>query len=205
MNLAYFKLMIQILWVFAKVGVLAYGGGPSMIPLMQRETVNMGWLSHQDFVDALALGNALPGPIATKMSLYIGYKLAGIPGALAGLLGTIGPSGVLMLILALFFLQLKDSPTIQAALKAVRPTVVGLLLWTAYDLGDKVLRSQGMGWHVAAAANWDKFLIALVTFIAVTYLANGIKTSSSLITFIQSSAPALAILVAAVFGIIVYR
>lgn len=198
-------LLLQIFWVFAKVGVLAYGGGPSMIPLMQQEVVNAGWLTSQDFVDALALGNALPGPIATKMSLYVGFKLAGIPGALAGLLGTIGPSGVLMLILALFFLQLKDSPIIQAALVAVRPTVVGLLIWTAYDLGDKVLRSQGMTWHHAILANWDKFIIAIVVFLAVTYVT-GVKNNSTLLfNFVKSSAPALAILIAAVFGIIVYR
>lgn len=198
-------LLLQIFWVFAKVGVLAYGGGPSMIPLMQQQVVNAGWLTSQDFVDALALGNALPGPIATKMSLYVGFKLAGIPGALAGLLGTVGPSGVLMLILALFFLQLKDSPTIQAALVAVRPTVVGLLIWTAYDLGDKVLRSQGMTWNRAILANWDKFIIAIVAFLAVTYVT-GVKNNSTLLfNFIKSSAPALAILIAAVFGIIVYR
>lgn len=198
-------LLLQIFWVFSKVGVLAYGGGPSMIPLMQQEVVNAGWLTSQDFVDALALGNALPGPIATKMSLYVGFKLAGIPGALAGLLGTVGPSGVLMLILALFFLQLKDSPTIQAALVAVRPTVVGLLIWTAYDLGDKVLRTQGMAWSQAAIANWDKFVIAILIFLAVTYIT-GIKNSNTLLfNFVKSSAPALAILVAAVFGIIVYR
>ncbi len=197
-------LLVQIFWVFAKVGVLAYGGGPSMIPLMQQEVINAGWLSEQDFVDALALGNALPGPIATKMSLYVGFKQAGLAGALAGLLGTIGPSGVLMLILAIAFLQLKDSPIIKSALVAVRPTVVGLLIWTAYDLGSKVLRANGTTWGTAVASNWDKFLIAIVVFVAVTYLT-GIKAGDGLLSFVKSAAPALAILVAAVFGIIVYR
>jgi chromate transporter len=197
-------LLFRLFWVFAKVGLLAYGGGPSMIPLMQQEVVNANWLSPQDFVDALALGNALPGPIATKMSLYVGYKQAGLPGALCGLLGTIGPSGVLMLILAAFFLQLKDSPAIKAALVAVRPTVVGLLMWTAYDLGSKVLRNSGVSWGTAALANWDKFLIALLVFVAVTYFT-GIKAGNGLLNFVKSAAPALAILVAAVFGIMVYR
>ncbi len=197
-------IILQLFWVFAKVGVLAYGGGPSMIPLMQQEVVEAGWLSQEDFVDALALGNALPGPIATKMSLYIGYKQAGLIGALAGLMGTIAPSGVLMLILAIAFLQAKDSPLIKAALAAVRPTVVGLLIWTAYDLGSKVLRANGMSWNVAVFANWDKFLIALVVFVAVTYFT-GVKAGNGLLDFIKSAAPALAILTAAIFGILVYR
>jgi chromate transporter len=198
-------LLLEIFWIFAKVGVLAYGGGPSMIPLMQQEVVSAGWLSHQDFVDALALGNALPGPIATKMSLYVGFKQAGLPGALSGLMGTVAPSGILMLVLALFFLQLKDSIIIKAALQAVRPTVVGLLIWTAYDLGDKVLRTQGASWATATTTNWDKFLIALAAFVAVTWLVNLDANGNSLLSFVKSAAPALAILIAAIFGIMVYR
>jgi len=197
--------LLQIFWVFAKVGVLAYGGGPSMIPLMQQEVVSAGWLSREDFVDALALGNALPGPIACKMSLYVGFKQAGLIGALVGLSGTIAPSGVLMLILAAFFLQAKDSTIVKAALQAVRPTVVGLLLWTAYDLGNQVLRAKGASWSAAVGTNWDKFLIALVVFFTVTYFTNADATGNSWLGFIKSSAPALAILAAAVFGIAVYR
>ena len=198
-------LLLQIFWVFAKVGVLAYGGGPSMIPLMQQEVVSAGWLSSQDFVDALALGNAMPGPIATKMSLYVGFEQAGIAGALAGVLGTIAPSGVLMLVLAAFFLQLKDSPVIKSALQAVRPTVVGLLIWTAYDLGSQVLRSKGMSWGTATTAHWDKFLITLIVFLGVTYFTQLNPGGNGLLNFFKSSAPALAILIAAIFGIAVYR
>jgi len=69
-----------------------------MILLMQQEVVSVGWLSYPEFWDALALGNALPGPIA-KMSLCVRFKRAGLPDTLAGLFGTIAPSGVLMLIL----------------------------------------------------------------------------------------------------------
>lgn len=197
-------LLLQLFWAFVKVGVLAYGGGPSMIPLMQQEVVSAGWLSSQDFVDALAMGYALPGPIATKMSLYVGYKQAGLVGAFAGLAGTIAPSGVLMLVLATLFFQFKDSAAIKAALLAVRPTVVGLLMWTAYDLGSQVLRARGAAWHTAAVANWDKFAIALVTCIAVTYVT-GLKTNNALLNFVKDAAPALAILLAAVLGIGVYR
>ena len=65
--LEYLALLLKLFLVFSKVGLLAWGGGPSMIPLMQQEVLAQNWLTPEGFIDALALGNALPGPIATKM------------------------------------------------------------------------------------------------------------------------------------------
>ncbi len=93
-----------------------------MIPLVQVEVVDAHhWLTSEEFVDTLAMGNALPGPIATKMSAYIGYKLAGLPGAVVGVTGMILPSIILMLALAGILLTYKDTHYVQASLKAVRP------------------------------------------------------------------------------------
>ncbi len=191
--LEYLGLLLKLFLVFSKVGLLAWGGGPSMIPLMQQEVLAQNWLTAEEFIDALALGNALPGPIATKMSIYVGYKQAGLPGALAGVSGTIAPSGVLMLILALFFLALKDSPAIQSALTAVRPAVVGLLVWTAYDLGEQVLRRGGIAWGQALATGWDKVLIAAVVVVAMIRFGD------------NSTMAALVIVASAIFGLLVYR
>ena len=72
--------LLRLFISFTKVGVFAYGGGPSMIPLVQEEVVDVnGWMTIEEFTDALAMGYALPGPIATKMAAYIGYKVAHIP------------------------------------------------------------------------------------------------------------------------------
>ena len=72
-------LLWRILFSFLKVGLFGYGGGPSMIPLLQEEVVEMnGWLSAEEFVDALAMGNSLPGPIIVKMATFVGYKMAGV-------------------------------------------------------------------------------------------------------------------------------
>jgi chromate transporter len=171
--------LLRIFIAFAKVGIFGYGGGPSMIPLMQREVVNeQHWLNEEDFIDTLALGNALPGPIATKMSAYIGYKLSGLAGAVAGVGGTVLPSMIAMLILGLFFLQFRNLPQSQAALKAVRPAVVALLAWTAWDIAPSGIKG------------WDTALIAIVSFVAVTF---------------ANVHPALVILLTAILGIAVYR
>ena len=190
--LEYLALLLKLFLVFSKVGLLAWGGVPSMIPLMQQEVLAQGWLTPEGFIDALALGNALPGPIATKMSIYVGYEQAGILGAIAAVSGTIAPSGVLMLILAVFFLGQK-TPLIDAALTAVRPAVIGLLIWTAYDLGEAVLRRGGITWGQALTTNWDKFLIAAA--VALVMIRFGDRTEMAVLVIVGS----------AILGILVYR
>ena len=83
------------------------------------------------------MGNALPGPIATKMSAYVGYKIAGLWGALAALVGTVIPTAVAMLGLAGLYFKYKDTSQVIGMLKAVRPVVVVLLLQTTWDMGVK--------------------------------------------------------------------
>jgi chromate transporter len=182
--------VLRLFWSFARVGLLAWGGGPSMIPLMQQEVLAQKWLSAEEFLEALALGNALPGPIATKMSLYVGYKQAGTLGALAGMAGMIAPSGALMLFLALCLVRHRETPALQAALTAVRPAVIGLLVWTAYEFGTQVLRSGGKSWAEALVATWDQVLIVGVVVVSIVWF---------------EVHPVLVILAAAVFGSLVYR
>ena len=191
--LEYLALLLKLFLVFSKVGLLAWGGCPSMIPLMQQEVLAQNWLTPEGFIDALALGNALPGPIATKMSIYVGWEQAGFLGALAAVSGTIAVSGVLMIILALFLLGRKDLPLINSALTAVRPAVIGLLIWTAYDLGETVLRNGGVTWGQALTTNWDKFLIAAA--VALVMIRFGDRSEVAVLVIVGS----------AILGILVYR
>ena len=72
---------LELLISFAKLGTVGFGGGPAMIPLVQAEVVDhRGWLTNEQFVDVLAAGNSLPGPISTKMAVYIGYQTGGALG-----------------------------------------------------------------------------------------------------------------------------
>ncbi len=185
--------MADSLWLlflaFLKVGAFGYGGGPSMIPLLQQEIVEAHhWMNEEEFLDALAMGNTLPGPITVKMSVYIGYRLGHVPGAILALLGNILPAIVAMALLSLVYLKIKDHPKTVAALQGARPAVIGLLIWTAYDLGKAVWLGEGSGWG-ALGAHWDRILITVVSFVAVTL----IKVH-----------PAVVILIAALVGLVVY-
>ncbi len=72
---------VQIAVAMCRTGILGYGGGPSVIPLIRHDAVTRyGWLTDDEFGETLAIANALPGPIATKMAAYLGYKLKGSGG-----------------------------------------------------------------------------------------------------------------------------
>ena len=184
------KLIWQLFLVFSRVALFSWGGGPASMGLMQRETVSTGWVKPEEFADALAIGNALPGPIAPQVSAYIGYKLAGLAGAIAAVSGTVLPTTVLMLIMVVYFFNIKDSPVIAAMLKAVRPIIVGLLLWTAYIMAYSVFSISKLGWGSGLLQHADKVLIAIAAFVLLT------------LTEIN---PVWLVIVGAILGYVVYR
>ena len=129
---------MQQLWnlfiAMARAGLLGYGGGPSAIPLIRSEVVERyGWLNDGEFTDALAIANALPGPIATKLSAYVGFKVGGVFGALFALIGMVGPTAIAIILLVKVLLAFKDSPYLKGLISAVRPVVVVLLLQTVWQ------------------------------------------------------------------------
>ncbi|MDD2923456.1 MAG: chromate transporter [Anaerolineales bacterium] len=162
------KLLWSLFIVFSRVALFSWGGGPASMGLMQREAVDMGWVTPEEFADALAIGNALPGPIAPQVSAYIGYKMAGAWGAISAVTGTVLPTTILMLVMVIFFFGIKDSPAVAAMLKAVRPIIVGLLLWTTYVMAISVFSVGKLGWKSGLAQNWDKVMIALAAFALLT-------------------------------------
>jgi len=120
---------LELFWVFLITNLLGYGGGPAIIPLVQREVVaTYGWITEARFAEVLAMGNAIPGPIAPKMAAYIGFSQGGVLGAIVALFATIAPSLILMLILMSILRKHKDSPPVKKISRYVRPTIAALLL-----------------------------------------------------------------------------
>jgi chromate transporter len=149
---------------FGRVGLLGFGGGPAFIPLLQREVEAAGWMSREDFVDALAFGNALPGPIATKMAGHVGHRVAGVAGVVVANLALIVPTVVMMLALASAYLLYRDHPAVAATLTGIRPVVIALLLAT-------VLQFLPAAWGRARdwRANWPTYPLAVVAFAAAAW------------------------------------
>lgn len=114
--------------------ILGYGGGPATIPLLEYEVVSRyEWYTVTEFSEMVALGNGLPGPIATKLAGYIGYHQGGIPGALIGLFASVAPSMIMMLALLGLLLKFKDSPKVIKLTQYVRPAIAVLLGVMTYN------------------------------------------------------------------------
>lgn len=131
-----------------------------------------------------------PGPIAPQVSAYVGYKMSGIWGAVSAAAGTVVPTTLLMLVMVAYFFSIKDSPNVAAMLKAVRPVVVGLLLWTAYTMAYSVFSVSKIGWGNGLVQNWDKVIIAIIAF--------------ALLTLTEIN-PVWLVIAGAILGFIVYR
>ncbi|MGD7043370.1 chromate transporter [Jeotgalibacillus proteolyticus] len=142
----------EIFLAFFIPGILGYGGGPASIPLVENEVVNRyEWMTTQEFSEVLALGNSLPGPIATKMAGYIGYAEGGWLGAGVALFATVAPSLILMVALLSLLLKYKDSPRVKMMSSLVRPTIavlLGVMTWGFF--ADSIKASGGIQTAVLA-------------------------------------------------------
>ncbi|MGP4067143.1 chromate transporter [Halobacillus sp. B29] len=125
-------------------GIIGYGGGPASIPLVENEVVGrFGWMSVTEFSEMLAMANALPGPIATKMAGFVGYQQAGVLGAVVGVFATVAPSLILMIVLLSFLYKFKDSPRVKRMTNLIRPAIAVLLGIMAYQFFGNSYESTG--------------------------------------------------------------
>ncbi|MBD3894607.1 chromate transporter [Halomonas sp. ML-15] len=140
----------DLFMAFLRIGLLGFGGGPSMIPLVQQEVVKRhAWLSDEEFADILAIANTLPGPIATKMPGYIGYRVGGVTGCINAVLAVILPTIVAMIALLGVFSRYRDVAWIQGMGQGVVPVVMVMMGQLAWDFLNK--SQLVLGWLVSLA------------------------------------------------------
>ncbi len=126
---------------FLKIGLFTIGGGYAMIPLIESEVVERNkWLEREEFLDILAVAQACPGVFAINMSVYIGYRMKGVKGALCTCAGTALPSFLIILAIAMFFSAFRENRAIAAAFRGIRPAVVALIAMPVFNLA----RSAGI-------------------------------------------------------------
>jgi len=147
----------QLALAMLRTGIFGFGGGPSVMPLFRHEAVNTyKWMSHDDFGETLAIANTLPGPIATKMSAYLGYQQKGWFGAVWATLWHILPTSLAMILLFSVIDLINGSAVIAGMIGAVTPVIAVLLGQMAYDFGKKAV--QGFGWVMGIGT----FILAFV-------------------------------------------
>lgn len=118
----------QLFLTFVKIGTFTIGGGYAMLPLIQREVVERRWLTKEEFIDIFAVTQSLPGIFAVNIAIFVGFRLKKRLGALCCALGTILPSFLIILAIALFFTHARENIWIERAFKGLRPAVVALIV-----------------------------------------------------------------------------
>lgn len=117
-----------------------------MVPILKAEVVERhGWIETESFIDVLALGNTLPGPIITKMAAAIGYIRGGLLGAIIAVVGIILPGSVALLALMGFVNVMKGNPMLDSMLAGIRPVVVAMLAYAAWDMAPNAIKGKMTG------------------------------------------------------------
>lgn len=153
------RLLFSIFAVFFRIGAFTFGGGYAMIPLISKETVeNKKWISDQDILDIIAIAETTPGPIAINSATFVGYRVAGVLGAMFATLGVVLPSFIIILIISYVLKEFQDIKAIQYAFNGIRAGVLALILkawWSMYKQCPKSILS---------------YILAALCFIAVAFL-----------------------------------
>lgn len=148
----------KIFTVFAKIGAFTIGGGYAMIPVIRAEMARRGWISEDELPDIVALSQSAPGVMAVNISIFAGYKLRGIKGSIVATLGSITPSFIIILLIAMFFTAFKDNPWVVKAFKGIRPVVASLIAVPMVDMARK------------SCTTWWKWLLAIAALLLVAFL-----------------------------------
>lgn len=171
--------LFQLFILFVKIGLVTIGGGYVMIPLLQQEfVVKRKLMNMKDFCNIMAIAQAGPGGVAINSSTVVGYNLRGLSGAIIATVGTVLPSFLVIVFLAAWLLQHRNTGTLEGFLSGATPAVVGLLISAAYSLGREVIEDK-----IGAVLGLGS-LIAVVIF---------------------AVHPIIVIIAAGVFGFIYYR
>lgn len=151
--------MLKELFIsFFKIGAFTFGGGYAMLPIIQKELVsNKELISDEEFLDAIALAQAAPGSVALNTSVYVGYRIKGLGGAIASTMGSVLPSFIIILLIAMYFFQFRSNPIVDRVFMGIRPAIVALIVSAVYKM-----------W-VNSRKTYVKFLASIATLVLVVF------------------------------------
>lgn len=139
--MAFYK---ELIIAMLRTGILGFGGGPSVIPLIRYEAVTRyHWVDDEEFGETWAVANALPGPIAPKMAAYLGYRLKGAVGAIVAVLAHIAPTCIATVILLSLVSVFSFSKSFTEMINAIMPVIAVMLGQMAYEFAFKALKGLG--------------------------------------------------------------
>ncbi len=181
-------ILLELFFTFFKIGAFTFGGGYAMLPLIQAEVENHGWLPTEKILNFIAVSESTPGPFAVNMATYVGQEMGGWWGAACATLGVVMPSFIIILLVATFFEKFKKSTVVQGCMSGLKPAVIGLIGSAVITTGHTVFFPAEISFAVLGT-------VAFISSAAIFVL--------SLILALKKIHPILIILLSAALGIAV--
>ena len=161
-------LYLQIFWSTFVISAFTIGGGYVIVPLMQKKFVEkLHWIEEKEMMDLVAVGQSAPGAIAINTSVLVGYRMAGILGAVVSMLGTVLPPFVIIAVISLFYEAFRDNIIVAAVLRGMKAGVAAVLVDAVYGMAVKVGKEKSLMSYLLMIG---AFLIAYLTDINVIYI-----------------------------------
>lgn len=187
-------ILIRLFFEFFRAGLFAIGGGLATIPFLQDISLRTGWFTAGDLANMIAVSESTPGPMGVNMATYVGFQVAGVPGAVIATLGLICPSIIIILIISKFLQKFRQSRAVESVFYGLRPASTALISAAGISVVVIALLNTG-AWDGTAASlvqvfNWKCIILALVLLVCTN------------IKKLKKLHPIVWILIAAVAGIV---
>lgn len=177
--------LINLFWAFLKSGTLGFGGGQAMIPLIENEAVHRyALISSNDFFNTVAISQALPGPIATKLAVSIGFEAAGFLGSLIALIAVVLPSSLAIIIVFQVLNRFSDIAFVRGIQLAAKPLVVALILGVGITLGVSLLSTMGISTFSTNVILWSIFVGVLILYLLNSFTGLYFPTAFIVVVFL---------------------
>ena len=150
------------------LSAFTFGGGYVIVPLMRKKFVEtLGWIDEEEMLDLIAIAQSAPGPIAVNSSIIIGYRLAGIPGALVTTFGTVLPPMVILSVISQFYTAFRDNVVVSLVLKGMGIGVAAVIVDVVYTMAKGVVKTKDALWIIVICA---ALVVALFTSLNVVFV-----------------------------------
>jgi len=166
----YFQLFIT----FLKIGLLSFGGGYGMIPVIQKELEIHNWMSPYDFIKIISISEMTPGPIAVNTATFVGYKIAGIFGGALATIGVVLPSFILIMATSSLIFKFKDHPLLEKVLYTIKPVVLALIIAAVIFIGKntlldaEIIKNSGINTNFLNYVDPISIIILIISILMLT-------------------------------------
>jgi chromate transporter len=129
----------ELFYTFFYIGIVTFGGGYAMLPLIQSTVLSKGWMPHEQLVDFVAISESTPGPFAINIATYIGAERCGVLGSVCATLGVVMPSFIVILLVARIYEKFNSNKIVKGVMTGLKPAVIGLIASAVLSIGKTVL------------------------------------------------------------------